>query len=272
MKMRLTLFLVVAWFLASLPAFGQGDRKTRIEIPFSNPDRAGLVKFTFSDENVTILGYEGKSVIVERGRGDNKTANAASPEQKLKAIGETDVDAHEADNVITLRGLSRKNLTIQVPRKTSLQITCTQTGNIRVENVDGEIEASGRDGSITVDGGSGPLLASIREGNIIAHFDSLPATKLISLRSLDGNIELTLGKEAKANVTLEALEGRVNTDFKLEQKQYPRVKSGVKLTGTLNGGGAEVHLATHEGHINLLINKTPAAIEPNRPSTTPKQK
>jgi DUF4097 and DUF4098 domain-containing protein YvlB len=265
MSTHLTLLFVATWLLAGLTAVGQSAHKSRLEVPFGNPERKGMLKvLSPSVDAFTIRGYEGKTVIVEWSLSEAKSATGKAREPATKIALGTGVEAHEEDNVVTLKTSSLENLSIQVPRSTSLQLSSTRNGRILVENVDGEIEASGVDGAIDINGGSGPVMASIQNGKIVARFDFLPSTKLISLRSLDGTVELVLEKKAKASVTLECYEGRVNTDFEIGKLQHPALKSGSKLVGTINGGGAEIHLATHDGTINFRTNK---AAMPNFPNT-----
>ncbi|HTH50081.1 MAG TPA: DUF4097 family beta strand repeat-containing protein [Candidatus Limnocylindria bacterium] len=217
-----------------------------LEISFSDPGRRMEVQIEIdSDEDVLIRGYEGKTVVVE--------PRAGKPASKLAELGTT---ARERDNVLALRLAPTKDLSLRVPRNASLQISSSRHGNVQVEHVDGEIEATGLNGSLTVIGGSGSLVATSQDGRITAHFGSLPAKKLISLRNLDGTIELSLPATARAHVTLESHDGQVHSDFAL--RDAPGGKgSEQRLSGEINGGGAEVHLTTHDGTVNLLQERIP---------------
>src|SRR5260221_7387269 len=155
MKTPFTTLFATAWCLAGSIAFGQRNHKSRVEVAFSNPSRNGLLKVELiSVDGVSISGYEGKTVIVEGSRNEEKPATGEERGPEAKGARETGILLHEESNIVTLKTTSLENLSIRVPRNTSLQLSSTRNGNIRVENVDGEIEASGEDGSIMIRGGS----------------------------------------------------------------------------------------------------------------------
>jgi hypothetical protein len=258
-------FALLAGLLAQLAISVRADSVPRLEIPFSDPARGRLVKIELrSDEALSIRGSERKTVLVE-------SSHEKSGAQDVSSLSGTNsifmnVEAHEQDNVVVLKITPGKSLNIQVPHDSRLQVDSLRDGSVSVENVDGEINASGQNGLLVIKSGAGPLLANTVDGKISVYLDFLPGDKLISLRSLDGTIELGLPSEVRADATLECPEGSITSDFKIERTHTAVSDSTHTITGTINGGGgAKIRLATHDGRIKLLSTRITGATRSQKP-------
>ena len=262
--------MLAASLAACSPAFAQRSPISKTEIPFSSPDRAGIVKVELTAGEIIVFGYEGKTVIVGSDEADRSPSG--DDKSRLRASSTSPADLKdllvaEANNIVSLKmrqtGASAK-LLIRVPRATSLQLTCAGGGNIQVDSVSGEIEANNRNGSITVQGASGPVLANTLNGRILAQLDRLADAKPVSLSTLNGDIDLTLPDLAKANVKLQTQNGSVHSDFEIRREPDPRPTARNRVVGTINGGGGEIQLETLNGSIHL---RRPAPTPPARQNT-----
>src|SRR5437660_429145 len=112
-----------------------------VRVPFSDATRARLVKVSMIDGSIHVRGYDGKDVAIEtrhggRVRRDKQVEGMHRIEMNPSYIAE------EQDNVITIKGSpvnAPGSLDIEVPFKTSLQLSTINGGEITVDNVEGEL-------------------------------------------------------------------------------------------------------------------------------------
>ena len=90
----------------------------------------------------------------------------------------------------------------------------------------------------------------------------------MSFTTLNGDIDVTLPKNAKFNLKMKSQQGEIFSDFKLKMQPAPApVKKPVKQKGKymvkfdktiyalLNGGGEEVYFKTFHGDIYIRAKK-----------------
>jgi len=156
------------------------------------------------------------------------------------------------------------HLVISVPADTSLHLRSTH-GDITVEGVHGEVEATSTLGSLRLTGISGTVVASMSNGSINVVMDRVDASKPLSFSSHLGSIDVTLPGDTKANLKLRSLRGSVWSDFdmKLNGGQPVTTKAGDSKEGkfrvqfdrtiyaTINGGGTEASFNTLNGRITI---------------------
>jgi DUF4097 and DUF4098 domain-containing protein YvlB len=163
--------------------------------------------------------------------------NARSTRIELKVPREVSLDVHSGDGDLSVRGLEGDiNLS-------------TQDGQIEADSLDGTLHASTGDGNMRVQGrfdslnlktGDGRISAQISEGSQMASG--------WSVRSGDGNVELSLPDGFSADLEVHTGDGRITSDL-------PITVSGSldhsSLRGKLNGGGPILSVHTGDGSIHL---------------------
>ncbi|MEO7144458.1 MAG: DUF4097 family beta strand repeat-containing protein [Bryobacteraceae bacterium] len=255
-----------------------GQQPERVTVPFSDASHARMVRVHLLNGTITVKGYDGKDVIVEATAGGalfGPRSHGQRQPDNIDGLRRIDnpnagVDIREENNVITIGGpMSRNgNLTIEVPYETSLQLKSLSGGGITVEHVSGEIDANDLNGSITLTGVSGSVVAHSLNGQIAATIDRLTAGKATSFSTLNGNIDVTLPADVKANVKMKSDNGDVYSDFDIKLNasngqpvvedgrgkggKY-RVKMERTMAGTINGGGGDLQFTTFNG--NIMIRK-----------------
>ncbi len=174
----------------------------------------------------------------------------------------------EEDNAIEVRarGGQAVNLTITVPPDTSLHLKSAH-GDITAEGIQGEVEASSSNGEVRLLNISGTVVASSSNGDIKVTMDRVDPAKPLSFSSNNGDVDVTLPANVKANVKLRTLHGEVYSDFEFQLTSQPatatatgggkdgkfRVVFDRTILGTINGGGTEASFNTLNGKI--LIRK-----------------
>lgn len=255
------------WFSAAI-LLGQSPSPDRVSVPLRDPSRPGTVKVSVSG-GIEVKGYDGKEVIVEaRARSEKSQRKTGEKTEGLKRIeaGATGLSVEEANNTVTVGAGSpnhRIDVTIQVPLMTSLTLRCGH-GDIVVENVEGEIEASALTGTVILTNVAGVVVADSKNGKVLVRLRKVTPEKPMAFSTLNGDIDVTLPAETRANVKLEVQQGQIESDFDVVlAPRKPTVEDRRKgdgkyralfergVAGSINGGGAEMLLKAVKGNVYL---------------------
>ena len=170
------------------------------------------------------------------------------------------------------------DIVIQVPVDTSVNVSSLAggAGGITIENISGEIEASNMAGPVTITNASGSVVAHSMAGKITVALNRVMPDKSMSFSTMNGDIDVTLPADTKAQLKMKTDNGDIFTDFDVTlnpQKGAPvveeqkakgskngkdaktryRVRADSTTNGTINGGGPEMQFTTFNGRI--LIHK-----------------
>jgi DUF4097 and DUF4098 domain-containing protein YvlB len=277
---KMILFVLLVLAVAAPALSGQDASSDRVAVPFSDPGKPGLIKAHLINGGITVKGYDGKEVIVEartRGHviaeeeeneGEDESENKHPGMKRLKASG-GGLNVEESRNVMEISVPSWKadmDLFIQVPLNTALELHTVNNGGIRVENVNGEIEVANVNGGITLSRISGTAVAQTVNGDVTVSFNRLDAKKPLSLITLNGDVDITLPADTKADLKMKIdNEGEIYSDFELtvQNKSEKTVEDkrahggryhlsiDKTVFGSINGGGQEITLKTFNGDILL---------------------
>jgi len=249
---------------------GNGDR---ITVPLGDPSRPGTVKASLVNGGITVKGYDGKEIVVEahvRGGGSAKQEGG----MKRIPISATGLTVEEDSNQVRVGSDSTEraiDLTISVPRQTSLTLRVVNDGDIVVSDVEGDVDVNDVNGAVTLNHISGSAVAHALNENVKVTFDHV-AQKPMAFSSLNGNIDVTFPADLKANLSLRSDNGDVFSDFDVQvQSSTPqpivedargkggkyRVKIDKTIHGTIGGGGPEIQFTNFDG--NIYIRKAGAA-------------
>lgn len=198
---------------------------------------------------------------------------------KLISSATSGLEVRENNNVVTVETQTWKNavdLTIQVPRSTSLKISSGLTGDITVDDVSGEIEIGSLRGDVNLTGVSGAVVANTINGDLTVTLNQAAADKPMAFTTMSGDIDVTLPADLKANVKMKSDRGDVYSDFDIVIKPGPqKIKEAAepatesprrhpgkfhvsfeKYTyGVINGGGPEISFSAFNGDIYIRKKK-----------------
>lgn len=236
-----TKYLAGMALLLAVQLFTPSSLAQETKIEFPDEGRPRTLKAEILNGRITVRGYSGKEAIVQM--------SDSGPSSREPAFSIT-----SQNNVITISGGMRRsaNLTIQVPVETALQLRCTNCNELRVENVNGEIDVSTTNGAIRLMNVSGSILAYTLNQSITAVVDQLDSTKPSSFSSMNGTIDCTFPADLKANVRLRTENGRVHTDFDIRLTGGTVIRTDRGLAGSIGGtGGPDVHFKAFNGSIFL---------------------
>jgi DUF4097 and DUF4098 domain-containing protein YvlB len=182
-----------------------------------------------------------------------------------------DVQASTENNTVKISSgifSGRGNMTIQVPRETSVSVKTMTGREIRIENVTGEIEANNMNGPVNILNVSGSVVAHSMNGKVTATLDTVMPDKAMSFSTMNGDIDVTLPAAIKANVKMKTDRGDMFTDFDIQlnpttpatttsstskKGRTVRLRQDRTTTGAINGGGPEIQFTSYNG--DILIHK-----------------
>ncbi|MFZ5517903.1 MAG: DUF4097 family beta strand repeat-containing protein [Candidatus Zhuqueibacterota bacterium] len=269
--------LIFAWLMLSLVLVTQSNAQEpimdRLSVAFSDPSKPGTVEVGLISGSLSVTGYDGKEVIIEATARtkklegeENEIKDKAKGMKKIQVLT-TGLSVEEENNVLEINVESWRraiDLTVKVPVKTSLKLSCLNNGDIRVENVEGELEANNINGGVVLKNVSGSVVAHSLNKDVVVLFNRVDPSKTMSFSSMNGDIDVTFPSNFKANAKLKSNQGEIYSDFDLSQQEVVKdflkedkrseggkyrisFESGILVK--INGGGPEILFNSFNGDI-----------------------
>lgn len=253
------------------------DTPERATVPLQDPSHPPVIHAHLMDGGIVVRGANRTDVLVEaRSRAGEDSrgrhSDRADGMKRLELPGSSGLDISEENNVVNIRTTAARaaDLTITVPRHSSLQLKCMNGGDIYVEQVDGEIDAENLNGKITLKNVAGSVVAHSLNGEVAVSLDRIDSSKPMSFSTMNGDIDVTLPDSLKANVRMKTDHGEIYSDFEVRLDSQTRVTDNENgrrpdgtyhlrfdstLRGTINGGGPEYQFTTFNGQIYIRRKK-----------------
>ena len=221
------ILLLLMALVHSANAQGSTEKPRGRVIPLSDPKKPVFVEVTMLSGGITVLGYDGTEVRVyatvdgEEHTDEGEEGDSDPRARGLKRIRNRSagLSIEEQDNRIHIQTSSWRNsvdVELRVPRRTSLELGTVNDGDIVVRGVEGEIEAQNTNGAITVEDVSGSVLAEAVNGDIVVRLNRVEPDKAMSFVSMNGDLDVTLPPDMRANLRLSTENGEIFTDFDLD--------------------------------------------------------
>jgi hypothetical protein len=222
-------------------------------------------KLVIKDVNdVTIEGHNGNEIIFSSLDGPREKDKRAEGLRVLNSLGLEDntgfgLSVQDKGNVIEVQQLKKMDgspVKILVPKGVGVSLShTTPYGNqVKIRNVENEIEVSTLHPGVKLDNVTGPLTIKTVHGEIEATL-SASVRNPVSLISVHGLIDITIPAGLKANVNLSTNYGEIFVDpaIKIEMDEKSDwVKYGSnKVNGKINGGGIDLTLSSAHSSIYL---------------------
>ncbi len=215
--MKLTLALLTF----AVTALAQDDR---VVVPASKSARPRLIDIHTLNGGVTVKASSSKEIIVEshasskpvrdRRRGPDEVDGMKRVE--LPGGNGLDIEAEDSQVNIRTRNSNTGDLVVTVPAESSVTIHCTMGGDIVVNGVHGEVDAHNLSGNITLTNISGTVVAHSLNGAIKATMDRVDPAKPISFSTMNGEVDVTLPADFRANLKMKTDNGDIYSDFDIK--------------------------------------------------------
>lgn len=255
---------VAVALLVAASAMAQDGESQRIVVPLSNPGQPATLSVGMMTGSITVTAYEGSEIIVVATMETED--DEAEPKDGMMRIPNTSIGLtiEESGNEVSVNADWSANATrveIRVPTRTSVHLSTVNGGDIEVEGVSGVHELTNTNGGITAIGISGTVVASTTNGPVKVSFVSIDADVPMSFSTFNGEVDLTLPANTRADLHLNSGRGDIYTDFEValapQQAKVSRDERGGKyrvrveqeVVGSINGGGPEFRMKTYNGDI-----------------------
>ncbi|WP_159439338.1 DUF4097 family beta strand repeat-containing protein [Tenacibaculum agarivorans] len=243
-----------------------------VKVPLTNPNKEGFLKAEIINGSITVKGYEGDEVIVKgiQREGERRSRNRGRGNRVgLKRISANSLEfsVEEFDNVVRVKSSvnGTTDFEIKVPKNFSLKLSTVNRGDIYVENVNGTMDISNTNGKITLKDISGSVSADALNKDIIVSFVKVNPDIPMAFSSLNGDIDITLPKNVKADIKVKSDRGEIYTDFDIKtrpskakvikgdrkKRNAYSVKVEKWIIGSINGGGPEILFKNFNGDVIL---------------------
>lgn len=284
--MKKYMFALAIFILRIIYVDGQNYK-----IPVENSKDGKLTLEDFTG-NTTIVGYDGKEVLVSATGDNDEESSSTVPERAkgLKPIYSRGVDntgvglkMEKNGNQITLTCLmpftKRRDYKIKVPNNFSVKADskCGMAEDIIVEGMNNEIEIKTCQ-NIRIKSVTGSLILSTISGNIDidqcgtfkdqtlsvvtisgeinVKFTDFNLTNAATISSVSGEVDITMPAKSAFNLKMNTISGTLYSDFEVSdpsKKMKPIGRSHIDYA--INGGGTEFNLSTISGNVYLRKSK-----------------
>lgn len=269
------LFLIACM---NTPIFIQAqDNSQQLVVPLSDPAKPGSLDLSIQNGSITVTGYGGKDVIINVSTNqkkleedEDKGKDKDETHDGLKKISNNSIGLSASEDENTVKVVSTNwnksvDLEIQVPRNFNVKLRDINDGDITVDNVNGSLDVGHVNGSITLTNISGSAVVNTTNGDIKAGFIKLSGDTPMAFSTFNGDIDVTLPPDTKANLKMKSDQGDIYTDFdmavskttpKVENKQESgeyKISMESWVDGAINGGGPTFSFKNFNG--DILIRK-----------------
>lgn len=263
--------IVLITALLSVKAMAQ----QQLVIALSEPGKPYKLNVDLVSGAINVTAYDGKDIVIDVQSPSDKRRHEDRNERdgmhRITGGENLEVTAKEKNNSVTVSsGNPMRNvvLNIKVPQNASnIKLSTVNSGNITVDGVSGDIEASNVNGPINMENISGSVVANTVNGPVKVSFKSVDPKAAMAFSSLNGSVTLTVPANLKANFKLKTDRGDIYTDFDMAtDKSTPKVTKSAKdgmyrltmdewVYGKTNGGGPEIMMKTMNGSLYVKKSK-----------------
>ena len=273
MKRTLHILPLMAALMAAPWLLAQDNLTDKVNVDLTDPTKPCTIRCELVNGSITVMGYEGSTVIIEAATRARKLSKGNKQSEKKGGmfripVNSSSLTVEERDNrleIETSSHLRAVDITLQVPRKANLIISTVNSGKIEVTDVEGEIEAENINGRVTLNNIAGSAVASTHNGNLKVSFTRITPGTPMSFASFNGSVDVTFPATLDANVMFQTERGEVYSDFPVEKVDKAqkivennrekdgryRVRIENAFYGKIGKGGAEFKFTNYHGNIYL---------------------
>jgi energy-coupling factor transporter ATP-binding protein EcfA2 len=187
------------------------------KVKLSSPDKPATFRIEMPWADIHIVGIDGDTVTVESSLNEKGKDNRDDGLRRLDDEVSFELTEHENTVSLSIAGgnpwaAHDGDFKISVPRAIALDIKTETGGDLEIKDVVGDIEVNNMNGEVRLDGLAGSTVVNTMNGEVHAVY-AKPPQKLVSITSMNGEIDLRVPSETKANVRLRTHNGSILTDF-----------------------------------------------------------
>ncbi|HPG40911.1 MAG TPA: hypothetical protein PLP19_18200 [bacterium] len=247
-----TLILIMMFPIVRL-AVAQDDAMDQVTVQLTDPSKPAIIELSLVNGGITVVGYEGKDIIVETRIQSKKLTDDSVEKNELRnfareqrsvgwrageekenkdkagmtriPVQSSSLEVMEENNFVKINTDSWRrtvDVSLKVPTKTSLNLHCVNNGDINVENVDGNFEIENINGKVALKNISGSVNAHALNKNLDVIFKRVDADKPMSFSTMNSDIDVTFPSTVKCDVKIKADNGQVYSDYEIVRVNKPK--------------------------------------------------
>ncbi|MEJ1973835.1 MAG: DUF4097 family beta strand repeat-containing protein [Lacunisphaera sp.] len=191
---------------------------TTTRAKFSDPSKPGTLKLSLPWAEARVTAIDGNEIVVtstleQKGHRevDNEGFRRLDEDLTFELVEKGNVATITigGDNPWVPQGAE---FDIKVPRNTNLILRTEAGGDISVNGVEGDIDINSMNGEVTLQDIASSAVVNTMNGEVHVSFSKAPV-KPVSLSSMNGEIDLRLPADTKANVRMRTHNGSIRTNF-----------------------------------------------------------
>jgi len=234
-------------------AVAQDDAMDQVTVQLTDPSKPAIIELSLVNGGITVVGYEGKDIIVETRIQSKKLTDDSVEKNELRnfareqrsvgwrageekenkdkagmtriPVQSSSLEVMEENNFVKINTDSWRrtvDVSLKVPTKTSLNLHCVNNGDINVENVDGNFEIENINGKVALKNISGSVNAHALNKNLDVIFKRVDADKPMSFSTMNSDIDVTFPSTVKCDVKIKADNGQVYSDYEIVRVNKPK--------------------------------------------------
>lgn len=212
---------------------------------------AGQVRIGNISGDVSVAGYDGDAIVVKAYK-TGRDSDRVEVEDRSSG-GNVDVRARypkECNCDASIR------FEVQVPRSVSFNFEAISSvsGDVKVSDVTGRINATTVSGDVTVTGATGSVSATSVSGGVNVAINRLEGDDDMKFASVSGDVHVKAPAHLAADIDMSSFSGSVRTDFDLQVQEGP---NGMRkwARGRIGDGGARrLKMSSVSGDLSLQRN------------------
>ena len=214
----LHLLFAIGLLTAALTRASAEEEGSTVTVKLSSPDKPAMLRIDVPWADIQVIGVDGNTVTVESTLSQ-KGAKSTRSDGLRRLDDEVSFELTEHDNIVSLR-LAGDNqwaghdaeFKISVPRAIALDVKTEAGGDLVVKKIEGDIEINNMNGEVLLEGITGSAVVNTMNGEVRAVYAKAPQ-KLVSITSMNGEVDLQVPADTKANIRLRTHNGSILTDF-----------------------------------------------------------
>ena len=262
-NLKLILAIILFFSLEMVKAQTSGE----LIVPLSNPGNRSVIDVDIRKGSITVVGTSRKDVkIVYKAMEKKKSKSEEKDGLKRISSGAMDLQASESNNRVSIGSDSWNSgidLIIEIPFNADLKVETYNSGDIEVDNIEGEVVAENYNGKITLLNISGSAVASTYNGAITVTLNKITAETPMSFTTYNGKVDITLPEGTKGNLKLKSARGDIYSGFDMQVIESAPVEKKNESNGvykvylddwtkaTINGGGPDITMKNSNGDIYI---------------------
>lgn len=238
-------FVLPASFGRDGPREERDDGGATVRSKFSDASKPGTLRLSLPWAEARITATDGNEIVVSSSLDEKHHRNEVDHEGFRRLDEDLTFELVEKNNIATISIVGDNawvangaEFDIKVPRNTNLVLRTEAGGDISVAGVEGDIDIQSMNGEVRLEDISSSAVVNTMNGEIHASFKKAPV-KPVSLSSMNGEIDLRLPGDTKANLRMRTHNGSIRTNFAEGALQTKTEKTAVRIPADVSPDSRE---------------------------------